>query len=125
MPPIDDANDNIIIINQSTISDSNDILSTLAHEGYPGHLYQYVYQRSLKNTGFMRNAMDITAYYEGWSQYAEYFFANNNDKFDNDYCIMMMSDGMISNVLLPSMVSIGVNAKGWDKEKTKEFLARR
>ena len=42
--PIDDFENNVIYINASQIS--KDIYTTMAHEGYPGHLYQNVYMMS-------------------------------------------------------------------------------
>lgn len=122
IPPVDSAVDNLIILNGKSVGESTDLISTLAHEGYPGHMYQYIYQRNLPGLSYTQRSLGLTAYYEGWSTHSESHFAANNDKFDNRYCIMMFTDTMISGILLPAAVSIGVNGKGWSVEDVEEFL---
>ncbi|MBQ7113325.1 MAG: DUF885 domain-containing protein [Clostridia bacterium] len=117
VPPIDDATENTIIINTKSMADSPTLLDTIAHEGYPGHMYHYIYIRSLQETtGLYRQTMDLTGYYESWSQYAENFFDENNTAFDNDLCVMMSADGRITNVLMPAYLSIMINGEGWDEK---------
>lgn len=43
VPPIDDASENTIIINLKTMEEDTRLLDTIAHEGYPGHMYHYIY----------------------------------------------------------------------------------
>ena len=43
LPCIDNISDNTIYINTKDTSDRLSLFTTLAHEGYPGHLYQTVY----------------------------------------------------------------------------------
>lgn len=43
VPPLDRYQDNVIYINGGTRFQNEDLFPTLAHEGYPGHLYQNVY----------------------------------------------------------------------------------
>ena len=75
VPPIDDASENTIIINVKTMEGDSRLLDTIAHEGYPGHMYHYIYLRGLlEETGWYRQNMSLTGYYESWSQYAENFF---------------------------------------------------
>ena len=47
-------------------STSNDVLGTLAHEGYPGHLYAYVYSKELGLSN-IATVMTSTAHGEGWA----------------------------------------------------------
>ena len=53
----------------------DNLISTLAHEGFNGHLYQYVYHRSMADLGLSRQLLEGTAYAEAWSQYSERLFA--------------------------------------------------
>lgn len=79
IPPVDDASENLIILNNKTLENDNRYLDTLAHEGYPGHLYHYQYLRTLINkTGYTRQALSMGGYYESWSQSGEVFFDNYN-----------------------------------------------
>lgn len=47
IPAIDNTSENVIYINNGHITDNLSLFTTLAHEGYPGHLYQNVYYASL------------------------------------------------------------------------------
>ena len=42
VPAIDSTKNNVIYINQGHMPDDISLFTTLAHEGYPGHLYQTV-----------------------------------------------------------------------------------
>ena len=69
-PPIDDPTDNVIKINGSNISDTNELYGTLAHEGFPGHLYQTTWFLAT-NPNPIHAAISEIGYTEGWAMYAE------------------------------------------------------
>lgn len=69
-PPIDDPTDNVIKINGSNISDTNELYGTLAHEGFPGHLYQTTWFLNT-NPNPIHAAISEIGYTEGWAMYAE------------------------------------------------------
>lgn len=113
IPPVDDASQNLIILNAKTLEDETRYLDTLAHEGYPGHMYQYQYLRTLiDKTGYTRQNLSLTGYYESWSQSAEIFFDNYNTRFGSAYCNYMNANASISGLLLPAIASIQVNYYG-------------
>ena len=73
-PPIDDLFHNTICINRSSTSDGIELYTTLAHEGYPGHLYQTVYSSlygSVQNGQRVRELLFYGGYVEGWAYYTE------------------------------------------------------
>ena len=70
IPAIDNTEQNVIYINQAHMSDDLTLFTTLAHEGYPGHLYQTVYYEST-DPDPIRSIMDFGGYVEGWATYAE------------------------------------------------------
>lgn len=82
-PPMDDPGTNIIYINQKNLPDSLSLYTTLAHEGYPGHLYQTVYSHlcfDARNTSPIRGILHYGSYVEGWAFYVEnlsYFYAQD------------------------------------------------
>jgi len=124
VPPIDDASENTIIINAKSMGSAPNLLDTIAHEGYPGHMYHYIYMRALlEETGLYRQTMGLTAYYESWSQYAENFFDEYNTEFNNDLCVIMTADSRITNVLIPAYLSIGVHYYGWTREECAHYCA--
>ena len=73
-PPIDNIGNNTIYINESDISGDLSLFTTLAHEGYPGHLYQTVYSRqhwAASGVTPLRSILSYGGYVEGWAMYAE------------------------------------------------------
>ena len=114
IPSLDDWNHNEVLINPA--SESITPLFTLAHETYPGHLYQYAYQRGLSRLGVMQRALHYGAYAEGWSQTGEYLFVQNQTQYDKDYCYLNFYNNIIVDTLVPSIVSIWVNYQGYSKE---------
>ena len=70
IPAIDNTEENVIYINRGHMSDDLTLFTTLAHEGYPGHLYQTVYYEST-DPDPLRSVMDFGGYVEGWATYAE------------------------------------------------------
>ena len=73
--PLDDTNHNVIYINNRKTPHGLELYTTLAHEGYPGHLYQTVYNnRSIAADGEqpLRDLLWYGGYLEGWALYAEF-----------------------------------------------------
>lgn len=73
-PPIDNVLNNTIYINALDTSDDLSLFTTLAHEGYPGHLYQTVYcQNFWAKSGItpLRSILYYSGYIEGWAMYTE------------------------------------------------------
>jgi len=74
IPPIDDMTENTIYINQLDTAEGLSLFTTLAHEGYPGHLYQTVYSGSYLRSidaSPLRSLLPYGGYIEGWATYAE------------------------------------------------------
>ena len=70
IPAIDNIEENVIYINQGHMGNDLTLFTTLAHEGYPGHLYQTVFYEST-DPDPIRSLMDFGGYVEGWATYAE------------------------------------------------------
>ena len=73
-PPIDNVLSNTIYINELDTTDDISLFTTLAHEGYPGHLYQTVYaQTHWTSSGStpLQSILYYGGYVEGWAMYAE------------------------------------------------------
>jgi len=66
--------ENIIYVGKNAQSDSTSLFTTLAHEGYPGHMYQNVYfltSQGVNKKNILRYCMDFPGYSEGWALYTE------------------------------------------------------
>lgn len=75
-PPIDANDEHTIYINPASNMNTLDLYTTLAHEGFPGHLYQTVYsQTALRNANvpLIRQLLYYGGFTEGWAVYAELY----------------------------------------------------
>ena len=73
-PPIDNVLNNTIYVNALDTSDDLSLFTTLAHEGYPGHLYQTVYSQRFRDASDIPPLCSVLyygGYIEGWAMYAE------------------------------------------------------
>lgn len=73
--PLDDTDSNSIYINRSKTPDGLELYTTLAHEGYPGHLYQTIYHNRSALAAGERPARELLwygGYQEGWAVYVEF-----------------------------------------------------
>ncbi len=77
-PPLDDTSSNAIYINQKSTPAGLELYTTLAHEGYPGHMYQSVYHNRTVMQGDpdpvtgVRELLWYGGYLEGWALYVEF-----------------------------------------------------
>ena len=120
IPSMDDWKDNTIFINTS-IEDPS-LLLTLAHEGYPGHMYQYLYQRSNDNLGLMQRAANFGGYAEGWAQFAEFLVTQYQTKYDQEYVRFEFENSIMGNSILTSVISIMVNYYGYTQDALENYL---
>lgn len=74
-PPLDDTSANVIYINEKSTMAGLELYTTLAHEGYPGHMYQSVFsnQTQMSNKdSHVRQILWYGGYQEGWALYVEF-----------------------------------------------------
>ena len=120
MPPqYDNPTHKVIRVNPDSGSKDIELFSTLAHEGFPGHLYQDEYFRAQPGFHIINQALSYTGYQEGWATMmgteAYKWITDDNVAFmfDFDYTFSMSVLGL---------ADIGINYYGWDLDKVGEFL---
>ncbi len=118
IPTIDNCIQNVILINPSSDTD----LSTMAHEGFPGHMYQYVYQFSDASLPLFQKVIVSNGYCEGWSTNAEWSIAKVADDFNSDYCVCMFDNDMLTNMLIATC-SLMINGLGASDKDVGEYLS--
>ncbi|MDO5519963.1 MAG: DUF885 domain-containing protein [bacterium] len=118
-PPIDAYTNNCVYINKSPKYDLSDIFTTLAHEGYPGHLYQTVYYAST-NPSLIRNIIDFGGYSEGWATYVE-IYSYDLAGLDNSVSKLLKLN-QSSILCIYGLCDIGVNYTGWSEADLLTFL---
>lgn len=120
--PIDNPKKNIIYINQGEEYGNMDLFPTVAHEGFPGHMYQTDYFYSL-NPHYFRSMLSFNGYSEGWAQYIETCYAYKYSGM-NSSLAKAFEYNTSCNFALYCMVDIGVNYYGWDYDDTADFLSQ-
>lgn len=120
IPAIDDQSENVIYINQSRNVDTLKLFTTLAHEGYPGHLYQTTYFAE-KNTEPLRSIFNFSGYVEGWATYAEmcsYYLS----PLPKDQAALFQKNGSLT-LGLYAAADIGIHYDGWSVPDTVRFFS--
>lgn len=125
VPPIDSTKDNIIYINKSRV-DSNELFSTLAHEGYPGHLYQTNYFLTT-NPSPLRTFLHCAGYDEGCGTYAQLYSYNfiefkNVDEQTTKQLRQLYRDNDLLSLSLSSLCDLYVNYKNYDENALANYL---
>lgn len=119
LPPIDYLENNVIYINNAHSSDDIEQFVTLAHEGFPGHLFQTTYFYG-QHPSAIRKLFGFSGYAEGWGTYAEMYA----------YQLAGLDEGMIRlnelnktySLALYCLADIGINYEGWTFEDMQGFL---
>lgn len=120
IPPIDSTDENIIYINDKAKAEGAQLYTTLAHEGYPGHLYQNLYFNQ-HNTCPLRRLLQCGGYGEGWGTYTEiYSYSFHNGLDDNMKKLLAYNQS--ASLGLYALLDIRIHYEGWDLSKTTGFL---
>lgn len=129
-PPIDDMSRNIIYINGKNKPDNLTLYTTLAHEGYPGHLYQTVYSQLFmeqNSVSSIRHLLHYGGYVEGWAFYVEnlsYFYAREQAK-TNPYAAAWYEACRLNrniHLCLYSLLDIAIHYDGATLPQVQEIL---
>ena len=116
--PIDDISHNRIYINDAKNDTDIYYFTTLAHEGYPGHLYQTICTASY-GAPEVRSLLNYPGYTEGWATYTEmqaFYYAG----LDPDLASLLQHN-QAATLSLYATADIGIHYFGWDKEKNAAF----
>ncbi len=116
--PIDDYSNNSIYINEATDTSDITYFTTLAHEGFPGHLYQTVmsYDAGLAP---VRSVLNYSGYVEGWATYVELLSYHYAELDDDVATILELNQN--ATLSLYATTDIGIHYEGWSFDDTKEF----
>lgn len=120
IPAIDDYENNVIYVNEAYMGNSLTLFTTLAHEGYPGHLYQTIYYADT-NPDPVRNIFNFGGYVEGWATYAEMASYSLAPIKKEQAVLLQRNSSMILG--LYTLADIGIHYDGWSKDETAAFFA--
>lgn len=120
IPPIDNSTSNVIYMNTGQITTDLNLFTTLAHEGYPGHLYQTTYFAST-NPDPVRYLFSYGGYTEGWATYAEMCSYSLSPLPSSSASLLQKNSSLLLG--LYAACDIKVHYYGWNLTKIGDFLA--
>lgn len=145
-PPMDTGSPNVIYINNGRSVSNLELFTTLAHEGFPGHLYQTVYF-ARQDSAHIRYLIDSGGYVEGWATYVEsyaYDYAaqylsqeitakasQNQSVSDTTQTSEVIPAAALTraawlnrsvNLCIYSLLDIGIHYRGWTPTQAARFL---
>ena len=120
-PPVDTRSPNVIYINDSGRTSSLELFGTLAHEGFPGHLYQTV-SFAGNNPSNIRYLVTSSGYVEGWATYVEMqsFSYGCSDTIIAEIYRLNRS----LNLGISSFLDILIHYYGYDRSQTAKVLSQ-
>lgn len=119
-PPLDRMEEHVIYINPAGNYDSLSLFTTLAHEGYPGHLYQTIYENSC-SLNPVRSLFYFGGYVEGWATYAErcsYSYTGLDP-----YLAELLAANSFLSLGLHARADVGIHYEGWTPAGLADFLS--
>ena len=117
-PPIDDVTENVIKVNPNK-KNIGDIYATLAHEGFPGHLYYSNYINQNANHPIKKVISNLTLI-EGWATYvaAESYQWSGLDESVIEYYSLMEGFGY----LVEEYIDMKIHYEGWGVDEIRNYL---
>lgn len=131
-PPFDDIRSNVIYINQKNNPQGVDLYTTLAHEGYPGHLYQTVYSQLYMQKSQIhpiRSLLSYGGYVEGWAMYVElnsYDYAKSQVPEQDSFTKALYESYRLNRKIqlsIYSLLDIAIHYEGANYEQVHNILA--
>lgn len=120
-PPIDDIENNVIYINNINEYTPLQLFTTLAHEGFPGHLYQTTYfANEMKNP--IRAILNFGGYVEGWATYVE-MYAYGMAEGDKN---IIEAERLNRSIMLgiSTLIDISIHYHGCSRETIASYLGK-
>ncbi|MCF0116021.1 MAG: DUF885 family protein, partial [Erysipelotrichaceae bacterium] len=123
-PCIDNVKDHVIKVNPHNASEEElaSLYTTMAHEGFPGHCYQYAYYYAT-NPHPITTCYNMMGYGEGWAMHAELYSLNWLDySYEGTNKVMGYQDISL-NYAVGALLDIAIHYKGWTPEAIAELMS--
>lgn len=119
-PAIDNLKENVIYINPQHMTGDISLFTTLAHEGYPGHLYQTTYFADTAPKP-IRHLLNCGGYVEGWATYCEMMSYYMIPIEKSEVTIMQKNSSIMLG--LYALADMGIHYDGWTLADTADFFS--
>lgn len=123
-PPLDTLSPNAIYINGASQVSEAELFTTLAHEGFPGHLYQTLYF-GRQQPSLIREFLGCSGYVEGWATYVESMAYGYGAEFLNisPQVMELLNRNRSISLCLYSILDIGIHYQGWTLQAVTNTLS--
>jgi uncharacterized protein (DUF885 family) len=120
-PQIDNPTEHTIYINRSSLqTNASSLYATLAHEGFPGHLYQTVYTLS-QDTDPIRQICSWKGYTEGWATYVEYYSYSLDSAVNSNLASLCVNNSS-ATLAIYALLDMYIHYDGWSLSQVQDFL---
>lgn len=120
VPALDQPEENNIYINPAYEPDHKELVTTLAHEGYPGHLYQNAFEQS-GTFAPIRSLVYVGGYTEGWGLYSEFYAYDYLDLSETEADFLRSLASL--NYAICATLDLAVHTEGWTQEECMYYLS--
>lgn len=133
--PADNTERNVIYVNPKNDAQGLELYVTLAHEGYPGHLYQNAFSSAhllslKKEIGRLRLLLSTGGYLEGWALYVEqrsYDYASrllqDQGRPADAVCVQLEKHNRSLQLCLYSLLDLLIHYDGASVQEIQAYLA--
>ncbi|HIR52394.1 MAG TPA: DUF885 domain-containing protein [Candidatus Onthovicinus excrementipullorum] len=122
IPPLDGTSAKQLRVNPNTGEVSSlSTYSTVAHEGFPGHMYQYAYMYEHVDSDYIKALSNVPAYTEGYAVYAQYEALKELEGIDQALLDAYRENELISYCAI-IVCDIGIHYEGWSIEEFTSYL---
>ena len=119
---LDNFNANLLIINHKSADSDKDFGVTIAHEAYPGHMFQSIYTRSHTNHPYMYLSTSI-GYNEGWAVYVENYSMKYFAGGTSDAMRLVRYESDLS-LLISTRVDYGIHVENWSLKQCVDYFKK-
>jgi len=120
-PPLDNLSQNVIYINQASNYTPLELYTTLAHEGYPGHLYQTIYS-GYAGSNEVRSLLNFGGYVEGWATYVEFYSYSLADTDADIAALYYLNRSIMLGI--SSLLDIAIHYHGYSRAEIAGYLSQ-
>ena len=132
--PLGDSDNNVIYINRRNSPMGLELYTTLAHEGFPGHLYQTVYSNRAfldKNSDPARKLVWYGGYLEGWALYVEFIsydyaadLLEQSGQLDAAQAALLEKHTRSLQLCMYTLLDLLIHGEGAGYDQTATFLGK-
>lgn len=125
IPALDNSGSQQIRVN--TGADTLDIgsmstFATVAHEGFPGHMYQYNYCYNLDLPNWRKTVAQNSGFVEGYATYVQLYALGYLEDTVGRTAVNIEKLNYIVQFMVIALADIGIHYEGWDEEALAEYM---